>query len=63
LCRACRQPLETHATESALYEAGVSCPRCHGITSEAQKSGARERQRQWERAKSRQQTPIDDASL
>jgi UPF0176 protein len=63
LCRACRQPLEAGATESALYEAGVSCPRCHGITSEAQKSGARERQRQWERAKSRQQTPIGDASL
>jgi UPF0176 protein len=63
LCRACRQPLEEGATESALYEAGVSCPRCHGITSEAQKSGARERQRQWERAKSRQQMPIGDASL
>lgn len=54
LCRACRQPLEEGASESALFEAGVSCPRCHGITSEAQKSGARERQRQWERAKTRQ---------
>ena len=54
LCRACRQPLEDGAAKSALYEAGVSCPRCHGITSEAQKSGARERQRQWERAKARQ---------
>ena len=54
LCRACRQPLEQGATESALYEAGVSCPRCHGTTSEVQKSGARERQRQWERAKARQ---------
>ncbi len=54
LCRACRQPLEPGATESALYEAGVSCPRCHGTTSKAQKSGARERQRQWERAKARQ---------
>ena len=61
LCRACRQPLEEGATASALYEAGVSCPRCHGTTSDAQKSGARERQRQWERAKARQQTPIGDA--
>jgi UPF0176 protein len=54
LCRACRQPLEDGATTSALYEAGVSCPRCHGTTSEMQKRGARERQRQWERAKARQ---------
>jgi UPF0176 protein len=59
LCRACRQPLEDGATESPLYEAGVSCPRCHGTTSEAQKRGARERQRQWERAKARRTTPED----
>ncbi len=58
LCRACRQPLEDGATDSPLYEAGVSCPRCHGVTSEVQKSSARERQRQWELAKSRQQTHI-----
>ncbi len=63
LCRACRQPLEAGATASALYEAGVSCPRCHGTTSYAQKNGARERQRQWERAKARQQSHIGDATL
>jgi UPF0176 protein len=51
LCRACRMPLADDAKESPLYEAGVSCPRCHDHTSQAQKSGARERQRQWERAK------------
>ncbi len=51
LCRACRMPLADNAKESPLYEAGVSCPRCHDHTSQAQKSGARERQRQWERAK------------
>lgn len=61
LCRACRQPLEDGATESPLYEAGVSCPRCHASTSDAQKNGARERQRQWELAKSRQQNHIGDA--
>jgi UPF0176 protein len=55
LCRACRQPLEAGAKESALFEAGVSCPRCHATTSKAQKNGARERQRQWERAKARQE--------
>jgi UPF0176 protein len=58
LCRACRQPLEEGATQSPLYEAGVSCPRCHATTSEAQKCSARERQRQWELAKARAQTHI-----
>lgn len=58
LCRACRQPLEDGATASPLYEAGVSCPRCHAHTSAAQKNSARERQRQWELAKTRQQVHI-----
>ena len=58
LCRACRQPLEDGATESPLFEAGVSCPRCHATTSETQKNSARERQRQWELAKARRQTHI-----
>lgn len=53
LCRACRQPLPEGAMESPLFELGVSCPRCHASSSAAQKSGARERQRQWERAKAR----------
>ena len=61
LCRACRQPLEDGATESPLFEAGVSCPRCHAHTSDTQKASARERQRQWELAKARQQTHIGDA--
>ena len=58
LCRACRQPLEAGAQDSPLYEAGVSCPRCHGSTSEVQKNSARERQRQWELAKARNQVHI-----
>lgn len=58
LCRACRQPLEDGAHESPLFEAGVSCPRCHSTTRETQKNSARERQRQWELAKTRQQTHI-----
>jgi len=58
LCRACRQPLETGATDSSLYEAGVSCPRCHATTSEAQKNSARERQKQWALARARHQTHI-----
>jgi len=58
LCRACRQPLEDGAQQSPLFEAGVSCPRCHASTSATQKNSARERQRQWELAKTRQQTHI-----
>ncbi len=58
LCRACRQPLAEGATASPLFEAGVSCPRCHAHTSETQKNSARERQRQWELAKARRQTHI-----
>lgn len=61
LCRACRQPLEDGATASPLYEAGVSCPRCHAHTSDTQKESARERQRQWELAKARQQVHIGAA--
>ncbi len=58
LCRACRQPLEDNAEHSPLFELGVSCPRCHGTTSETQKNSARERQRQWELAKARQMPHI-----
>ena len=58
LCRCCRDPLPEGALESPLFEAGVSCPRCHGQTTEAQKSSARERQRQWEKAKASEQLHI-----
>jgi UPF0176 protein len=58
LCRACRQPLEDGASDSPLYEPGVSCPRCHAATTDAQKNSARERQRQWELAKARHQDHI-----
>jgi UPF0176 protein len=58
LCRACRYPLEDGAQVSPLFEAGVSCPRCHAQTSDTQKASARERQRQWELAKARQQVHI-----
>ena len=58
LCRACRRPLIADDQASAHFEAGVSCPQCADHTSEAQKNSARERQRQWELAKSRQQIHI-----
>ena len=53
LCRCCRQPLPEGALDAPEFELGVSCPRCYPSTSTAQKDGARERQRQWERAKVR----------
>ena len=53
LCRACREPLPPGAKASDMFELGVSCPRCHDHTSEVQKNGARERQKQWEIAKAR----------
>jgi UPF0176 protein len=53
LCRACRQPLDDADLASPLFEAGVSCPKCHATTRETQKNSARERQRQWELAKAK----------
>jgi UPF0176 protein len=58
LCRCCRQPLPEGALDSPEFELGVSCPRCYANTSPAQKDGARERQRQWERAKLRAQAQV-----
>jgi UPF0176 protein len=54
LCRCCREPLPEGAQASPLFELGVSCPRCHALTTEVQKNSARERQRQWEIAKAKQ---------
>lgn len=57
LCRACRHPLNATDMASPLFEAGVSCPKCHATTLETQKNSARERQRQWELAKARGDQP------
>jgi UPF0176 protein len=46
LCRACRRPVSAPDRASGLYEAGVSCPACHGTRSEGQRAGYRERHRQ-----------------
>ena len=54
LCRSCREPLPEGAKASPLFELGVSCSRCHSVTTDAQKNSARERQRQWEIAKVKQ---------
>ena len=57
-CRSCRDPLSEEDRASALYELGVSCTHCHARTTEEQKAGYRERQRQIELAAARQQTHI-----
>ncbi len=46
LCRACRRPLDAADKASPLYEEGVSCPRCHGERSDADRARYAERQRQ-----------------
>ena len=58
LCRSCRDPLSAQDRTSPLYELGVSCARCHGGTTELQKQGYRERQRQVELAAARHQAHI-----
>ncbi|MDB5930474.1 MAG: Rhodanese domain protein [Polaromonas sp.] len=58
LCRSCRNPLGAEDRASPLYELGVSCAGCHASTTEEQKQGYRERQRQVTLAEARQQGHI-----
>ena len=58
LCRSCRDPLSAADRQSPLYELGVSCAHCHGRTTDEQKQGYRERQRQVELAAARHQLHI-----
>jgi UPF0176 protein len=53
LCHACRRPVSAEDEASPLYEAGVSCPACHGERTEEQREPYRERQRQQARAAAR----------
>ena len=43
LCFACRRPVSPSDSRSPLYEAGVSCPACHGERDEGQKASYRAR--------------------
>jgi UPF0176 protein len=58
LCRSCRDPLTDAAKASPFYERGVSCPACHSKTTDAQKAGYRQRQKQVDLAESRKQSHI-----
>ena len=53
LCHACRRPLSDGEKARAEYEPGVSCHRCIGEFTEADRSRFRERQRQIELARAR----------
>ncbi len=55
LCHGCRMPLDPTDIFSALYEEGVSCPKCFTTLSEKSKASARERQKQIDLAKKRKQ--------
>jgi UPF0176 protein len=46
LCRACRMPVSTADRASALYEEGVSCPRCHDARGDEDRARYAERHRQ-----------------
>ncbi len=58
LCRSCRDPLSDEDMKSPLYELGVSCARCYNTTTDEQKRGYRQRQRQVELAESRHESHI-----
>ena len=52
-CYACRHPITEEDKLSPLYEAGVSCPRCHDAQTEEQHARFAERHKQVELAKAR----------
>jgi len=58
-CYACRRPLSDADRESPLYVIGVSCLHCDGKHSAEKIAGLKERQRQFELAKSRKDDPTD----
>lgn len=57
-CFACRRPITDEDMKSKDYEEGVSCPRCINETTEEQRSGFNERQRQVILAKQRNEKHI-----
>ena len=63
LCRSCRDPLLDAAKASPLYERGVSCPGCYDHTTDVQKAGYRQRQKQVDLAEARKQPHIGAAQI
>lgn len=52
-CFACRHPITDHDKLSALYQQGVSCPRCFATLTDDQRTRFAERQKQIELANAR----------
>ena len=57
-CRSCRMPITDVERASRFYVRGVSCPKCHDRTTEAQKQSRLERQKQVDLADSRNEAHI-----
>ena len=57
-CRSCRMPITDVERASPFYARGVSCPKCHDRTTEAQKQSRLERQKQVDLADSRNEPHI-----
>lgn len=53
LCRGCRRPVSAQERALPGFRDGISCAKCDGATSEPQKSGFAERQRQMALAEAR----------
>ncbi|WP_330961144.1 oxygen-dependent tRNA uridine(34) hydroxylase TrhO [Photobacterium sp. 53610] len=53
LCNACRLPITEQDKQSALFEQGVSCPKCFDKHTEEQKARFREREKQVQLAQER----------
>ena len=53
LCHACKMPLSEDNMTSPHFQAGVSCPHCHDVTTPAQRERFAERARQIELARDR----------
>ncbi|MBN4069213.1 hypothetical protein JYT12_01070, partial [Beggiatoa alba] len=62
-CYGCRHPVSAQDMQSPLYVKGVSCPHCHNVLSDEQKSRFQERQRQIEFSKARGETHIGDKKI
>jgi UPF0176 protein len=58
LCRGCRMPVSPEDRASPLYEAGVSCPACHGTRDARARAGYAERHRQVTLAEARGQAHV-----
>ena len=57
-CHACRMPITQQERDSEQYVPGISCPHCFETTSEEQRRGFAERQKQVELAKLRGEAHI-----